>query len=432
MMIDYEKIYARKAPDGAERRDLKRISDSLGEKIRSLLSKMRVTAEVQLVGSTSKGTNLKGGDIDLFIVFPTSYSRSDIVKVGLKIGHMILPDGQEKYAEHPYVFGYVEGHKIDIVPCFSMKENDNLKSAVDRSPLHTRWVNANLDDLKRKEIILLKAFMKGIGVYGSEVSKGGFSGYVCELLVIRLGSFQKVLEFFAGSEKRLRLTQDHPSPIDDAPMVVTDPVDRKRNAAAAVSMENLARMRILSREFLNKPSEEFFDGFPRKSPPNIPRKTCFRIFSLERPDLLEDVIYPQIEKLRKIIVSESRNEGFHPIDSEILFGRRINILVELENDVRPAIKIHAGPPAHSQETRKFLDKWDKSPHVRGPFIVDERPVVEVKQVSRFNDVIISALRDKDIGANLNSVKGSIRIYSVPATKEQRDLMQKYMTRNLTG
>ncbi|MGC8515582.1 MAG: CCA tRNA nucleotidyltransferase [Thermoplasmata archaeon] len=431
-MIDYDRIYARKAPDEWERNDLKRISDTLKEKIHSLLSKMRVSAEVELVGSTSKGTNLKGGDIDLFIVFPTTYTRAEIVKTGLRIGHMILPDGQEKYAEHPYVFGYVEGHKIDVVPCFHMNENDDLKSAVDRSPLHTRWVNAHLDDRKRREIILLKAFMKGIGVYGSEVAKGGFSGYVCEILVIRLQSFLKVLEFFAGSEKKLRLTQDEPAPMDDAPILVTDPVDRKRNAAAAVTSENLARMRILSREFLHDPSESYFDGLPKMNPPRHPRKTCFRIFSLERPDLLDDIIYPQAEKLRRIIVNESRNEGFHPIDSEVLMGKRINILVELESDTRPAIKVHIGPPAFSPETRKFLDKWDKSPHARGPFIMDDRPVVEVEQASRYNEVLIGALEDKDIGAHLNGVKASIRIYSLPATKEQRELMQKYMTRNLTG
>ena len=431
-MIDYDKIYARKAPDEAERKDLKRISGSLMEKINSLLSNMRVSGEVELVGSTSKGTNLKGGDIDLFIVFPTTYSRSEIVKTGLRIGHMILPNGQEKYAEHPYVFGYVEGHKIDVVPCFHMNENDDLKSAVDRSPLHTRWVNAHLDDIKRKEIILLKAFMKGIGVYGSEVAKGGFSGYVCEILVIRLESFLKVLEFFAGSDKKLRLKEDQPSPMDDAPMLVTDPVDRKRNAAAAVTSENLARMRILSREFLHEPSDAYFDSLPRKSPPRIPRKTCFRIFSLERPDLLDDIIYPQAEKLRRIIVNESRKEGFHPLDSEVLMGKRINILVELESDTRPAIKAHVGPPSFSPETRRFLAKRNNSLHARGPFIIDDRLVVEVAQASRYNEVVIDALKDKDIGAHLNGVKASIKIYSMPSTKEHRNLVQKYMTRNLTG
>ena len=64
--------------------------------------------------------------------------------------------------------------------------------------------------------------------------------------------------------------------------------------------------------------------------------------------------------------------------------------------------------------------------------MDDRPVVEVAQASRYNEVLIDALRNKDIGAHLNGIKASIKIYSLPATKEQRDLVQKYMTRNLTG
>ena len=64
--------------------------------------------------------------------------------------------------------------------------------------------------------------------------------------------------------------------------------------------------------------------------------------------------------------------------------------------------------------------------------MDDRPVVEVAQASRYNEVVIDALKDKDIGAHLNGVKASIKIYSMPSTKEHRDLMQKYMTRNLTG
>jgi len=40
----------------------------------------------------------------------------------------------------------------------------------------------------------LKQFMKGIGVYGSELRRRGFSGYLTELLVINYGSFLGVLK----------------------------------------------------------------------------------------------------------------------------------------------------------------------------------------------------------------------------------------------
>ena len=31
--------------------------------------------------------------------------------------------------------------------------------------------------------------MQGIGVYGAEIKVGGFSGYLCELLVMKYGGF---------------------------------------------------------------------------------------------------------------------------------------------------------------------------------------------------------------------------------------------------
>ena len=43
------------------------------------------------------------------------------------------------------------------------------------------------------DVLLLKQFLKGVGVYGSELKVGGLSGYLSELLVIRYGSFPKVL-----------------------------------------------------------------------------------------------------------------------------------------------------------------------------------------------------------------------------------------------
>ena len=47
---------------------------------------------------------------------------------------------------------------------------------------------------QEKEVRLLKRFMKMVGTYGSEFKVGGFSGYLCELMIIRYGSFLKVLK----------------------------------------------------------------------------------------------------------------------------------------------------------------------------------------------------------------------------------------------
>jgi tRNA nucleotidyltransferase (CCA-adding enzyme) len=47
------------------------------------------------------------------------------------------------------------------------------------------------------EVRLLKKFMKGTGVYGAEIKIGGFSGYLCELLILKYRSFAQTIEAFA-------------------------------------------------------------------------------------------------------------------------------------------------------------------------------------------------------------------------------------------
>jgi len=41
---------------------------------------------------------------------------------------------------------------------------------------------------------LLKKFLIGTGIYGAEIAKEGFGGYVAEVFVLHYGSFLGVLE----------------------------------------------------------------------------------------------------------------------------------------------------------------------------------------------------------------------------------------------
>ena len=41
---------------------------------------------------------------------------------------------------------------------------------------------------------LLKKFLKSVGVYGAEIATSGFSGYVTEILILKYGSFESVLQ----------------------------------------------------------------------------------------------------------------------------------------------------------------------------------------------------------------------------------------------
>jgi len=60
------------------------------------------------------------------------------------------------YAEHPYVRAQIT-HKteskpaekivydVDIVPCYAVKKATEIKSAVDRTPFHNKWLEKNLE-----------------------------------------------------------------------------------------------------------------------------------------------------------------------------------------------------------------------------------------------------------------------------------------------
>ena len=89
--------------------------------------------------------------------------------------------------------------RVNIVPCYKVALGE-WKSAADRSPYHTKYIISKLDDRLRLEARLFKKFVKASRVYGAEVRVQGFSGYVCEVLILKYGSFQSVLEVACKSE----------------------------------------------------------------------------------------------------------------------------------------------------------------------------------------------------------------------------------------
>ena len=46
----------------------------------------------------------------------------------------------------------------------------------------------------RDEVRVLKKFMKGIDTYGAEIKVGGFSGMLCETLILNYGSFEDTIK----------------------------------------------------------------------------------------------------------------------------------------------------------------------------------------------------------------------------------------------
>ncbi len=308
--------------------DIRRNHQLLTEVAERLKRATPSDVEVVLVGSVAKGTYIRNKkDFDVFLLFPRRYSPDEIKRIGLSSAKRAFRGYRHTiaYAEHPYLQVDFEGVKIDVVPAYKIENPKEKGTAVDRTPFHTSYVNNHLTEREKDEVRLLKQFMKGIGVYGAELKVEGFSGYLCELLIIKYGSFLNVLEDAAYH-------WDFPVMIDiegyyqdekeilkrfDGPLIVIDPVDRNRNVAAAVSTTSLSKFIFYSRRFLEEPSEDFF--FPRKKHISrgrlktkiLSRGTELYAISWKAPKgSVEDILWPQLRRLSRTIVSHIDSLGF--------------------------------------------------------------------------------------------------------------------------
>jgi len=298
------------------------LADRIMERLRATLPR---DVEVELAGSIAKGTNLRGDrDFDVFILFPRTYSRRQLETLGLQWAKRAVAPHPWAigYAEHPYLRASLEACDVDIVPGYKIEEISEKATSVDRSPLHTKWVKERLNEAMCDEVRLLKAFLKGIGVYGAELRVEGFSGYLCELLIAHYGSFAAVIR--AASEWR-RPVIDVEKHYDEralgqkfpSPMVVVDPVDRERNVAAVVSETSLARFVYAARAFLRKPSERFF--FPKRKEPTLARlrkalgERKLLLLLFRAPAVVPDILWPQLRKAANSMAKRLEADGFRLI-----------------------------------------------------------------------------------------------------------------------
>jgi len=301
--------------------------------------------DVQIHGSFRKGTWLKDdADVDVFVFFPKNVGKEYLEKDALKILKDRLSDFDITiaYAEHPYLIVNNKGIEIDIVPGIKVESGDKAITAVDRTPFHTEFISTHLTESQKDDVRVLKRFMKGIGVYGAEIKIQGFSGYVNELLIVKYGSFLNVVENAKKWKVPVLIDLVKPQKNFDAPVIIPDPVDPKRNAAAAVSLNSLAKFVIACNYFSKNPSISFF--YPPESPSDIIKGDILvtKIYIKERAveDLLWGQIYKNIDKIR----NELRVSGFNVMDIKAYGNSEIvTIAIQLESKNIGKYYVNHGP-----------------------------------------------------------------------------------------
>ncbi len=384
-------------PTRKEQEKLDEVAGCLLREADRVASELETEIKPKLVGSAARGTWLSSErDIDIFLLFPESTDRESLEKLGLKIGKEIAGEkGREQYAEHPYINTRINGFDVDIVPCYDVADPSKIKSSVDRSPYHQDYVKSWLTPEKAEEVLLLKKFLKGIGVYGSDLKIKGFSGYLCELLIQYSGSFLNLMNDVRNwKERRVITLEDGRSEeklekaFPNHALIFIDPVDPTRNVAAAVSKKNYSIFVRACQDFIKSPSRKYFfpedpssSGGLLKDKIQERRTKIFLIVFQLSDGLVPDIVYPQLRKTERRILGELENLEIDVIRSSVWNKEdKAAILIETKFSTLPLVKEHLGPPI-GIDAEPFIEKHLGSERrLSGPFMKkDGRMVFELKR-----------------------------------------------------
>lgn len=407
-------MLGRVRPLPEERARLKEVSGRIIASAESFAAARGLELKATLVGSAARNTWLaQDHDLDVFLGV---LEDADLGKA-LEIARLIAPQHEEKYAEHAYVHAWIEGFEVDLVPCYLVDDASKLKSAVDRTPFHTKYVAERISGLE-DEVLLLKQFMKGVGVYGSELRVGGFSGYLAELLVLNFGSFEEVLAGASrwGPGEIIDLKGDSTGEAaagraaltGAAPLMVVDPVDPGRNVAAALTLDRMLQFAAASRCFLDRPALDFF-FHPKPDPLSDEellakleaRGSSLMLLELPAPPVVEDVLFPQLRKAEESIRSLLEKNGFSILRSDVgCCSDRAVLLFELEVAELPRISRRTGPPIwEAEHLSRFLEAHPEP--LSGPYIENGRAVVELpRKYTRASDLLRAKIGGISMGKHL--------------------------------
>ncbi len=308
-------------------------------------------------GSFAKGTWLsKYADIDIFIKFKKETSEVKFVKISKKIGFdsMNSYNPYVRYSEHPYVEAKIKGTKINVVPCYDVNLG-NWKSAADRSPFHTRHMKKVLSSTMKNEVRLLKKFLQSMDIYGAEMAKQGFSGYVAEVLILNFGSFENVIKSITKIKENQIIGKT--SKKFETPIVIIDPIDNNRNLAAAISVENIGKFILSSRAFQRSPSPKFFSPKNFKiSKNNLENVVVVKFnFKIRSPD----IIWGQIKRTTNSLKTQLEMGGFKVLrnKSHTDEKREAYLFFLLESPIIPKKYSKIGPEIfREKDSQSFISK----------------------------------------------------------------------------
>ncbi len=443
-------------PTEKENQKVQKFSEKLIRDVNRVLKAEGLEARAELHGSVTHGTWVKGSeDIDLFIVLDPKYKRGDLHRVLDALKRSLDGDYVEAYAEHPYLQVSMEGFSVDMVPCFRLEKGGTIRSSTDRTPLHSTYLAEALTCEMRDEVRILKLFTETIGIYGAEIRVQGFSGYLCELLIVKYGSFWETAEAAAGWKSGEVVGLD--TCLDDEalrksfddPLILMDPTDESRNVASALSPESYWTFVAACRSFTEKPDIKYFvheEDASRETVLDLMASQggdCVFLVIDEHRAEVPDSLWGQLHKSQQALRQTLEAGGFNVVRSSTWSDERHRhvLVFQLESSTIPGVTKHVGPPVSmARNTESFLETHLGSEDTEsGPWIEGDRWVVLLRRRhTEAKELLQEKLRDggRAVGVSRNLAVKILQHHRVLLNEEIRDYLvygfEKHLYRVLVG
>jgi len=251
----------------------------------------------------------------------------------------------------------------------ALKKPEDARNVTDFSPFHVDWVTKKGTKLA-DQIRLAKKFCKTQRVYGAESYILGFSGHVLDIITLHYGGFLKLLRAVAAWKPKVvvdpknvykgRALQVLNTSKTQGPLVVVDPTQPGRNAAAAVSQENFDAFVHAAKQFLKRPSVDFFV----EKPVNVVQlKKKGSVFVVELVPLKgsENVVGAKLMKVKDFLVQQLHEFGVKNVLWERSLENPAFFYIVLKTDTLPKEYVHQGPPiSKTTHVAAFKKKYKKT------------------------------------------------------------------------
>lgn len=356
--------------------DLLEKVDPVIDRIKDALDDVR--AEVRLGGSLAKQTFLRNDhDCDLFIRFDKTYVNERLPEMTEDILKRAGFPYERVHGSRDYFQMHIDGIDYEVVPVYRIESAQEQANVTDCSYLHIVWVNN-----KAKEIVdgvplhdhirLAKAFCKAQRVYGAESYIGGVSGHVLDILVLYYGGFDQFVrgvskwnkqtiidpEGYYKDEQAIRSSLNAAKTL--APLIVVDPIDKDRNAAAAISTEKYEMLIDACKKLAKRKDTGSFTRKPlSRTQWKRSAKNVIEIL-LSPLDDKKDVAGAKMRKVHEHLIRELEQHGFAIDDQFFVWEQEQgqSLLYIPQHHIDEQYVVSGPPKERKDDVKAFKAKHD--------------------------------------------------------------------------